>query len=174
MQSGKRKSILWNKSSCRRIQIVVPFIETENIQHICQTTRKSNNRPNFRALISSVENRCAIMQKQVMSCYHIYTFLSWMVDTRFLIFLLFIILYTYYKQSFTFLQFMCACIYFMLVGTHVQVSVWRTKVNIGTFILLLFVFWDKVSHSLHRSQAIYVAKVGLDIQILLLANTEVI
>lgn len=62
----------------------------------------------------------------------------------------------------------------MLVSTHVQVGMWRTEVNVGTFILLLFVFLRQSLTQQGWSQAIYVAKVGLEIQILLLPNTEVI
>lgn len=68
------------------------------------------------------------------------TFLNWMVDPGSqsscnLLYLTYIISFLSF-----FFQFMCACIYFMLVSTHIQVGMWRTEVNVGTFILLLFVF----------------------------------
>lgn len=68
---------------------------------------------------------------------------------------------------------MCACIYFMLVSTHVQVGMWRTEINVGPlFYCCLFLRQSLTQQG--WSQAIYVAKVGLEIQILLLPNTDVI
>lgn len=56
----------------------------------------------------------------------------------------------------------------MLVSTHVQVGMWRTEVNVGPLFYCLFLRQSLTQQG--WSQAIYVAKVGLEIQILLLPN----